>query len=115
EFQRVVLENDIILLYISEKVFEMPQYQYSEPNQLLHQICDNYGYDNRMLQSINGVMAAANSMHGKDCTDEELYNWCKYKFITDPYYEEVVNDSDFEKYMVNKIICMRLKRKRKAN
>ena len=115
EFQRVVLENEMILLYISEKVFEMPQYPYSEPNLLLHQICDNYGYDKRMLQSINGVMAAANSMHGKDCTDEELYNWCKYKFITDPYYEEVVNDSDFDKYMVNKIISMRLKRKRKAN
>lgn len=115
EFQRVVLENDIILLYISEKIFEMPQYPYSEPNILLHQICDNYGYDNRMLQSINGVMAAANSMYGKDCTDEELYNWCKYRFITDPNYEEVVNDCDFDKYMVNKIISMRLKRKRKAN
>lgn len=111
DFQSIDLENSMVLLYISEKKFEMPRYTYTNPNILLRQICDYHGYDKRMLQSVNGVMAAANSAYGKEYSDEELYNWCKYKFIVDPYYEELVADRNFDKYIVNKIISMKLKRK----
>ena len=113
DFQSIDLENSMVLLYISEKKFEMPRYTYTNPNILLRQICDYHGYDKRMLQSVNGVMAAANSAYGKEYSDEELYNWCKYKFIVDPYYEELVADRNFDKYIVNKIISMKLKRKGK--
>ncbi len=110
DFQSIDLENDMVLLYISEKKFEMPKYTYTDPNILLRQICDNNGYDRRMLQSVNGVMAAANSMYGEEYSDEELYNWCKYKFITDSFYKVLLEDEDFDRYIVNKIKSMKLKR-----
>ena len=110
DFQSIALEKDMVLLYISEKKFEMPKYVYTDPNILLRQICDYYGYDKQMLQSVNGVMAAANSMYGKEYSDEELYNWCKYKFIVDSHYKELAEDRNFDRYIVNKIISMKLKR-----
>ena len=88
----------------------MPKYTYTNPNILLRQICDFHGYDNKMLQSVNGVMAAANSAHGREYSDEEMYNWCKYRFITDSCYMELVRDGNFDKYVVNKIISMKIKR-----
>lgn len=110
DFQSIDLENNMVLLYISEKNFEMPKYTYTNPNILLRQICDFHGYDNKMLQSVNGVMAAANSAHGREYSDEEMYNWCKYRFITDSCYMELVRDGNFDKYIVNKIISMKIKR-----
>jgi hypothetical protein len=110
EFESIQLENNMFLLYISEKKFEMPRYTYSDPNILLKQICNYHGYDNHMLQSINGVMAAVNSMYGKEGSVEELYNWSKYKFISDPNYKDIIEDKNFDRYIVNKIMSMKRKR-----
>jgi hypothetical protein len=63
-----------------------------------------------MLQSINGVMAAVNSMYGKEGSVEELYNWSKYKFISDPNYKDIIEDKNFDRYIVNKIMSMKRKR-----
>jgi len=104
--ERLDMENDISLLYILEKQFQTPQYEFSDPNYLLRQIC---GYDKPLLQSVNGVMASVNSMHGTESIDE-LYNWCKYKFISDKRYEEVLFHSEFDKYIVNKLISMKRKK-----
>lgn len=105
EFQIVNMENNIGLYYILEKKFKMSEYIFSDPNILLRKIC---GADKVLLQSINGVMAAVNSMHGDEWLNE-LYNWSKYKFILDPRYKDVITHCDFDKYIVNKLISMKNK------
>ena len=52
----------------------------------------------------------SNSEYGKRYSDEELYNWCKYKFIIDTKYENFVSDERFDEYIVNKIASMKKKR-----
>ncbi len=111
EFQSIYFENGMVLLYISEKKFDMPEYEDIDPNLLLRQLCDIHGYDTYMLQSINGVMSAANSQYGDKYTNEELYNWCKYRFISNTKYRSIVGDENFDRYIVNKIKSMKNKRK----
>ena len=68
---------------------------------MLKGICKELGYEREKLQSINGIMASANGML-KNASFEELYNWCKYRLITDLNCEEFVLHSYFEEYLVNK-------------
>ena len=63
-----------------------------------------------MLKSINGVAAGMNSSF-KDSTRGILYNWLKYRFLTDEKFSKFVAHENFEKYIVNKIDKMILMRK----
>lgn len=103
KFEQIELGNDICLLYILEKQFQLPHYRYSDPNLLLRKICAD---DKSLLQSINGVMSLVNSQYGKKSL-EELYNLCKYKFISNQRYKDVVCNPEFDKYIVNKLVSMK--------
>jgi len=63
-----------------------------------------------MLQSINGVLSGMNSTY-KSASREELYNWVKYRFMTDERYQEFFVHPLFDKYIVNKINKMIAMRK----
>lgn len=101
EYKIIDLGNDLIIIYILEKYFKPPIIEYSDPNDMLKKICNELWYEKENLYSINGIMSSANSMFKKASLDE-LYNWCKYRLITDPNCEEFVAHPDFERYLVNK-------------
>ena len=56
-----------------------------------------------MLKSINGIVAGMNSSF-KEASREELYNWIKYRFMTDKRFTEFFEHRYFEKYIVNKYL-----------
>lgn len=56
-----------------------------DPNKLLKCIVSELYWDDNMehmLKSINGIVAGMNSSL-KKASREELYNWIKYRFMTD--------------------------------
>lgn len=108
KFEKLNMGYGICLVYILEKQFKMVQYTFSDPNPLLRRICQ---HDKSLLQSINGVMASVNNMYGEKSLDE-LYNWSKYKFISDQRYKEIISHPEFDKYIVNKLISMKIKSKK---
>lgn len=107
------LSKSYSILYVKERVFNVPKSIFCDPNRLLKSIvrelyCDDEA--EHMLKSINGVVAGMNSSFIKS-TREELYNWLKYRFLTDERFSEFVEHENFEKYIVNKIDKMILMRK----
>ena len=101
DYKKITIGNGFEMIYILEKEFIPPDVKYSDPNIMLKGICKEIGYEKEKLQSINGIMASANGML-KNASFEELYNWCKYRLITDLNCEEFVLHSCFEEYLVNK-------------
>lgn len=101
------------IIFVKEKVFEIPSCEKCEPNSLLKEIVrDIWFYEDAhyMLQSINGLISSVNGTHHNG-SREELYNWSKYKFYMNSKYEEFCQHPDFEKYIINKIDSMIAKRK----
>lgn len=99
------LGNCYQIICIKEKVFSIPECRKCDPNLLLKRIVSEicfYEDEKHMLQSINGVIASINGQY-KTASRAELYNWTKYKFYMNPYYEDFCMHIDFETYIVNKI------------
>lgn len=114
-YEEIELEEEFRIVYIEEKYFTIPYVEKCDPNQLLKEIMKELYEDERerrhVLQSINGIMASVNSMHSRD-NREVLYNWAKYRFLTDENLSGFGKHRYFEKYLVNKIdkmIAMRQK------
>ena len=107
------LSESYAILYVKEKVFNVPECTFCDPNKLLKMIVSELYWGDEgehMLKSINGVAAGMNSSF-KDSTRGILYNWLKYRFLTDEKFSKFVAHENFEKYIVNKIDKMILMRK----
>ena len=101
----IQLSNAFSILYIKEKYFAVPECGACDPNKLLKCIVSELYWDDNMehmLKSINGIVAGMNSSL-KKASREELYNWIKYRFMTDKKFSEFFEHRYFEKYIVNKI------------
>lgn len=101
----IQLSNAFSILYIKEKYFAVPECGACDPNKLLKSIVSELYWDDNMehmLKSINGIVAGMNSSF-KEASREELYNWIKYRFMTDKRFTEFFEHRYFEKYIVNKI------------
>jgi len=106
KYDEIALDGVYRIIYIQEKYFKIPKATFCDPNLLLKRIIKEIYYEEKegqfVLKSINGVVASINSTH-KNATREEMYNWAKYRFLTDKNFEEFSEHKDFENYIVNKI------------
>lgn len=113
EYGNIESGNGDCLLYVKERMFSIPACEHCDPNNLLKYIVTELYWDDDkkyMLQSINGVLSGMNSTY-KSASREELYNWVKYRFMTDERYREFFVHPLFDKYIVNKINKMIAMRK----